>query len=443
MSAPVKEKTTNRFKSSTNRFETKPASTNTALVPTNASPTDLAVQNAAQNKLSVAPAIPTSGYLTSTAIIEEHRNSGVLSAEKAQEMWNQVVVNCEKMTTAIDAAHVSMKVAIEEFRRDSKAENMELVSYATKLMNEIRAGQAVTQGTIENTKFVLFLSGEVQKRRFETVKQLSELHKLDLENLLGNYKGVMIVMYDARLKEIDALSKMLIAVQEQEIHKQTIEIAYHNQQLQAENQTFEQALALAKFQSERFEKKRELDIKDQKRQDAHEVQVKELELKEQTAEHAMATDLQRLALEKTAQQQAQALALKKAEDQKELAARYLDIEDESMRKGFELQMKKAADEYALGLGQLDNEKQRDQLKSQFLNKQQALNHQARMEEIGSAERRRLTEIRSQEFIQQLDINTRADLQRRGIDAGLQQRKAEIASHEKIKMRELDPRCTIA
>ena len=381
--------------------------------------------------------------MTSTAIIEEHRNSGVLSVEKAQEMWNQVVVNCEKMTTAIDEAHASMKVAIEEFRRDSKAENMELVSYATKLMNEIRAGQAVTQGTIENTKFVLFLSGEVQKRRFETVKQLSELHKLDLENLLGNYKGVMIVMYDARLKEIDALSKMLIAVQGQETNKQTIEIAYHNQQLQAENQTFEQALALAKFQSERFEKKRELDIKDQKRQDAHEVQVKELELKEQTARTCNGNRLATARVGKDRATASTSLSSKKAEDQKELATRYLDIEDESIRKGFELQMKKAADEYALGLGQLDNEKQRDQLKSQFLNKQLALNHQARMEEIGSAERKRLLEIRSQEFIQQLDINTRADLQRRGIDAGLQRRMAEISSQEKIKMRELDPRCTIS
>ena len=400
----------NPFLTRPNPYLSKPSPKN-ALALADPQPADQAVQALAAMTLSTSQ-IQVPAALASQDILQDHISAGVMSAQKANDLWRDLEKTCEKSVTAIDEAHESMKEAITLFRKDSFKQNNELAQLAQDLLVKLKT-EALDPQAIDRIKLIVEVTRTVNQTRFDSVKQLSELHKMDLDVTQGGYKQVMLLMYDCRLKDIDAVSKMVLVAQSQEEHTQTIAVAYHAQQLKAESQSFEQFVMLAKFQQEAALHEREFDLKGQKQQAEQDEAFEDTALRRQVAESQMEQGKARLEMEARIEDQRHERALRQGTEQTRIAHRELDRQE---RRDKTL-MDQYADEYALKRAQLKGQVEKDRFK-----------HSERISDIESTERRQLAETRSKQILAELGIQSFADLEHKKLDAATMLKLKEMSQN---------------
>ncbi|MCE5317733.1 MAG: hypothetical protein LLG04_10325, partial [Parachlamydia sp.] len=408
--------TGNRYANRPSRYAAKPAPAQ-AVAVVEPKPHEQTLLKVAEMSLTT-PQIQVPAALESQHVVQDHLSAGVLSAEKSTELWQMVMDRCSKSFQAYDDAHLSMQEEIAKFRTYFSAQNDELFQYMLKLGKSLNSDQPVNNGTLDHAKLIINLTKEINQIRLDSVKNLNELNKMNLELFLSGTKQVLTMGYENRLKDIEAVSKMILLVQSQEEHAQIMAVAYHVQQLKAESQASDQLLALARFQQDANSHERELNLKDQRQNDAREATMEELAQRAEQAEHDRVLDKERLENEHRAQSHAQAMAARQAETRTELNHRTLDIQEKREKALIE----QYSDEYALKRAQLKGQTEKDLFKQK-----------ARIAEIDSEERRQLAQIRSQEFLKELGVKSLAELETKKHDAAIML---------KLKQMEREGRCTI-
>ncbi len=198
-----------------------------------------------QGRLSLA----SGGKLNGDILIARELEEGALSLGRDEESLKMINRIAMASIDQMIEMHKEIDDAIRTFIEDTKKHNRQFSQVALKLSMDIVEGKCPEQRQADNVIFVGELAKQVGDRHFEAAKQLMELRKLSHEGKLTDLTGVIELIFVAKFKEIELLSKRAEILRSQDDHKLKVMVALHNQELKAEAQLFDQYMQKAKFDS--------------------------------------------------------------------------------------------------------------------------------------------------------------------------------------------------
>lgn len=227
--------------------------------------------------------------MVSQSYVVSAMQDGALSTKQDREM-NATITRL--MKSAVDAAIDSVeeiRVAVKTFEEMSKTFNQKYTTVALKLADKLVEGGDL--GTlVERTNTLEQIAKQVGDRYYTTLHQSLTIRKLASEHRLGEYKGVVDLVFHARVQELNLLTQRLGVLHKQEDHNLQLMVAIQNQQLKFEEAKLDMALKKAKFESSEDQRKcdneiasreqsrkENKDILDQQLKDAERKDKKELE----------------------------------------------------------------------------------------------------------------------------------------------------------------------
>jgi len=418
----------------------KSTSTNTALVAAKPTGMTTPVNTVAQSAIPTTVSTTTSGRLLSAEILTEYKTQGALSAAKAAELWEMAVEGYAKGTHEVEEAYRITKAAIADFHQTYQTMSKEVTGFRIQEMQRIGNGGEITQEKVDVSTYMGKLLADTREERYKAVKQLCELNEMNLNGLLGRSEKLIMGMFAARLKELEALNLLMQTAQDQEKHEVEVIVAYHTAKLKEESQVFDQAIELAKFQAEREAKGIELSIQEQKRQDEGFIKLREQALKTLVAKHDMHIADQQLELEKKTQADQQRLAVQVAKDKKDLGLRKLAVESQLGNKALDYG-------HTQQMTQLENDRQKVRYEHEIQDKALRFKHKENMVKIDTDARTELVRIQTMEQLQRMEsaraerermaaIHAQESVQHHAISAGESARLAQIRAEHQATMERL-------
>jgi len=223
-----------------------------------------------------SPGSPYQVQSHGSQMIAQAKDGGLLDTRQDQEMLKRVQALVQTTIHQVVENRAKIDRSIEVFIVKSNEINEKFFRIATGFMDDISRDHNVTQARASNVQFAEELAKQTCNRFYESAKQLMELQKINNEGKLGEYKGVIDLVFYARIKEIELLDKRLELLQKQENHELQIMVALQNQELKAEAQRFDQWMQASKFLSSEDQRLFENGLKE--RQQRHEQEVDLLKL---------------------------------------------------------------------------------------------------------------------------------------------------------------------
>jgi len=135
----------------------------------------------------------------------------------------------------------------------------------------------------------------ISARYFETSTQMMDLQKLNSEGKLGDFKGVINLLFFARIKELELLGKKMKVLYTQEDHEVKVMTLIQNERLKRESQLFDQYLKVVKFEKKEAQRQVDNRIKTRKAEHDREVDFSKLGIEKDKIRINESIDKQKLA----------------------------------------------------------------------------------------------------------------------------------------------------
>lgn len=209
-------------------------------------------------------------------MVNAARDGGALDPKGDQELLARVKKIADASINQIIENRRKIDAAIETFIKESDKINGKFANMANHLMDDLSRNIEVTQARASNVSFAETVAKQVANRFAETARQLIDLQKLNHEGKLGDCKGVVDLLFYARMKEIELLNSRLDLLQKQENHELQMMIALQNEQLKVEAQRFDQMLQVSNFLSKEDQRYFENSLNSRKQKHEEEVDLLKL-----------------------------------------------------------------------------------------------------------------------------------------------------------------------
>jgi|GEM_PF-6695690 len=208
------------------------------------------------------------------------RAQGQWSVAKGEdyEQLNRIKSVINEATTSIIAQRKVIDAAIADFYGQSMQFNKICADHALSISKQISAGKDVSQSQIDHMNFLMQLATQIGNRFYETANQLLTIQKLNSEQKLADFKGVIDLIFFSRMKELDLLKGRLELCQNQTNFELHLATAIQTEALKAEAQAFDQHLKTIQFQSQERQLEFEHDLKQREQDHTAEVDLTKLAL---------------------------------------------------------------------------------------------------------------------------------------------------------------------
>ena len=200
-----------------------------------------------QNRLSLEKLPPPSHH--SKGYLVQSLSKGMLSVQEDKERRKQTDEVIIQVAAQIKVARQQIDEGVKQFIKITNQFNQATTDHALQLIEKISLGGDLSSQDITHANFLNDLTKQTRNRYYETSTQLMDLDKINSEGKLGNFKDIIELVFNTRMKELTLLTERLKMMHVQENHELAVEESIRNQFLKEQSQQFDHWMKQLRFDS--------------------------------------------------------------------------------------------------------------------------------------------------------------------------------------------------